>query len=82
MQNKMDNLRAGILTAGETRARRISKVICNERATKPAVKRPSAIVHLILHRLLKCQLSNLQFARVNKQIIEQSLCHEQNSETT
>jgi hypothetical protein len=29
-QNKIYFLRAGILTAGETRARRISAVICNE----------------------------------------------------
>jgi hypothetical protein len=40
-QNKIYLLRAGISTDGEARARRISKVICNERATKPSVERPS-----------------------------------------
>jgi hypothetical protein len=40
-ENKIYLLRAGILTDGEKRARRISEVICNERATKSSVKRPS-----------------------------------------
>ena len=48
----MDNLCAGILAAGETRARRIPVAVCNERATKPAVKRPSTNVHVILISLL------------------------------
>ena len=51
-ENRIYLLRAGILTDGEkaresgqllsvlTRARRISEVIRNERATKPSVKRP------------------------------------------
>ena len=37
----MSNYGAGILTAGKAGARRISEGICNERATKPAVKRTS-----------------------------------------
>src|SRR2546422_3456621 len=51
IQNKMDDWRAGILTAGEARARRIPEAVCNERTTKPAVKRPSENVHLILNGL-------------------------------
>jgi len=47
----MNNWRAGILTAGEAGARSISR-ICDERATKPAVKRPSESVHVILKSLL------------------------------
>jgi hypothetical protein len=43
----MNNWRAEILTAGEARARTISR-ICDERATKPAAKRPSESVHVIL----------------------------------
>jgi acyl carrier protein len=37
----MNNWRAGILTAGETRVRSIPAAVCDERATKPAVKIPS-----------------------------------------
>jgi hypothetical protein len=48
----MNNYRAGILTAGEARARRIPAAVCDERATKPAVKRPSESVHVIVNGLL------------------------------
>jgi acyl carrier protein len=44
----MNNWRAGILTAGETRVRSIPAAVCDERATKPAVKIPSESVHVIL----------------------------------
>ena len=40
-RNNLSYYGAGILTAGKARARRISEGICNERATKPAVKRTS-----------------------------------------
>ncbi len=65
----MDNLRAGILTAGETRARGISEAICNERATKPAVNRPSAIVHIILRRPLGARTLDLEGTMQFKQRI-------------
>src|SRR5881296_1066327 len=58
----MDEWRAGILTAGEARARRIPVAVCNERTTKPAVKRPSENVHVILNGLLKKQLRS--FVRI------------------
>ncbi len=37
-------MRAGFCTSGEARARRISAVICNERATKPEAQRASELV--------------------------------------
>jgi hypothetical protein len=50
----MNNYRAGILTAGEARARSIPAAVCDERATKPAVKRPSESVQVIVNGLLCC----------------------------
>ena len=52
IHNNMNNYRAGILTAGEARARSIPAAVCDERATKPAVKRPSESVHVIVNGLL------------------------------
>jgi hypothetical protein len=43
-KNKFGDYGAGILPAGETRARRISAAICNEQATKPAVQKTSELV--------------------------------------
>jgi hypothetical protein len=40
-KNNLSNYGAGILAAGKALGRRISKAICNERATQPAAKRTS-----------------------------------------
>ena len=48
---------AGILAAGEARARRISAWICNERATKPAAKRTSQTWYLFFFRTPKWSIS-------------------------
>jgi hypothetical protein len=40
-ENNLSNYGAGILAAGKALGRRISKVICNERATPLAAKRTS-----------------------------------------
>ena len=52
IHNSMNNWRAGILTAGEARARSIPVAVCDERATKPAVKRLSERVQVIVNGLL------------------------------
>jgi len=51
-RNNLSNYGAGILAAGKARARRISAVICNERATQPAAKRPSQNAQVISSRVL------------------------------
>ena len=52
-ENNMNDYGAGVLAAGKARARRISKAICNERATLPAAKRTSRNVQVIFSRRLK-----------------------------
>ena len=64
IHNNMDNYRAGILTAGEARARSIPEAVCNERATKPAVKRPSESVHVIVNGLRSCREPRLRSCRL------------------
>jgi predicted nuclease of predicted toxin-antitoxin system len=48
----LSNYGAVILAAGKARARRISAVICNERATPPAAKRTSQNAQVISSRVL------------------------------
>ena len=51
-QNNLGNYGAGILAAGQALVRRISAVICNERATPPAAKRTSQNAQVIFAQCL------------------------------
>src|SRR5437773_1520399 len=58
--NKLSNYGAGILAAGQALARRISAVICHERATPPAAERTSQNAQVIFSRLLSAIFVELE----------------------